>query len=757
MLKYILFLCSYLGIQESVFSQDFYNLKNVQEIKLYFKEFNWRDIMNDKALSDESYTLAQKVIVNGVTFEAVGAKFKGNSSFNFAYKKNPIHIELDFTKDQNYQGYKDIKLSNGVGDPSFIREALGFSILQNYTNAPRANFAKLWINDIYQGLYTNTEAVTKRFCNDHFSSSANNAFFKCTPPVFQPAENGSSLLYLGRDSGKYLSYYELKSNYGWKSLIDLCDTLNNHIQAVENILDVDHALWMLAFNSLFLNFDSYNGIFTQNYYLWRDDNAKFKSILWDLNLSFGVFPYIKDANGLILRDSLSQSKASLFLGLNEVNKPLISKLLSNARFSKMYIAHIRTMVNEILRTNAYRIQAEAMHDKIDNIILSDANTFYQFSDYKKNLYHSIKYKSGGLDEIMIFGVVGIMQMRLKYLDTLQIMQQVPPRIENLSQNNVYLNDTAWINARVGNFMQNGVMLGYRNMSTHSFTRVPMFDDGRHHDGLAQDGIFGYGLVLKNQLLQYYFWAENENAGIFSPERAEHEYHTIVSKIPQSSIVINELMASNSSSIQDPFGEYDDWIELYNPTSTTVDLSDWHITDNSANLTKWKIPNGNLLAPNSYLIIWADEDSSQNTKTSLHANFKLSTTGERLILINNNKAIEDEITFPAQKTNVAYARSPNGFGLFAFQEATFSQNNNSETTVQNQEPLKMEIYPNPTSFGEFNIKIKSNGLKHLEIFNALGEQVYKGEFLSEIRIETSSWIPGIYFIKCDQMSGSILLN
>lgn len=42
------------------FSQDFYNLKNVQEIKLYFKEFNWRDIMNDKALSDESYTLAQK-------------------------------------------------------------------------------------------------------------------------------------------------------------------------------------------------------------------------------------------------------------------------------------------------------------------------------------------------------------------------------------------------------------------------------------------------------------------------------------------------------------------------------------------------------------------------------------------------------------------------------------------------------------------------------------------------------------------------
>ncbi|MBK7226813.1 MAG: T9SS type A sorting domain-containing protein [Saprospiraceae bacterium] len=72
-------------------------------------------------------------------------------------------------------------------------------------------------------------------------------------------------------------------------------------------------------------------------------------------------------------------------------------------------------------------------------------------------------------------------------------------------------------------------------------------------------------------------------------------------------------------------------------------------------------------------------------------------------------------------------------------------------------MKMEIFPNPTTLGEFYIKINTNDLKHLEIFNTLGEIVYTGYFRSKTRIEASNWIPGIYFIKCDQMSGSLILN
>jgi len=64
--------------------------------------------------------------------------------------------------------------------PSFVREALSYEIARNYMPAGRANFAKLYINDEYWGLYTNVEAVNKDFLGNHFQST-DGAFFKCNP------------------------------------------------------------------------------------------------------------------------------------------------------------------------------------------------------------------------------------------------------------------------------------------------------------------------------------------------------------------------------------------------------------------------------------------------------------------------------------------------------------------------------------------------------------------------------------------------
>lgn len=54
------------------------------------------------------------------------------------------------------------------------------------------------------------------------------------------------------------------------------------------------------------------------------------------------------------------------------------------------------------------------------------------------------------------------------------------------------------------------------------------------------------------------------------------------------VVINELMASNDSTIFDEQGEYDDWLELYNTTSSNIDISGMHLTDDLSELTKWTI-------------------------------------------------------------------------------------------------------------------------------------------------------------------------
>ncbi len=736
----------------SLFGQDFYDINKIQEIKLYFTQSNWNSLLVTAAASTtEPYTFCQKVIINGVTFDSVGAKYKGNSSFNATRVKNPWHIELDNVKSQNYQGYKDIKLSNIFSDPSCVREALSYELMQPYTNLPRANYAKVWVNDVLIGLYTNTEAITKSFCKDHFPSSNNNIFVKGTPPALNGGSGGaSSLAYLGTDSSLYYKSYEVYSDYGWKQLIHLADTLNNKTADVEKILDVDHTLWMLAFNILFVNLDSYTGNFTQNYYLWRDDNGRFIPIIWDLNMSFGGFPGGTGAGGTL--DSLGMAKLSPFLHETNAAKPLISKLLTNDRFRKMYIAHLRTMNNEAFKTGKYRTRGEAMRTIIDAAVQGDPNNLSTYALFKTNFYYASTGGQGGPPGGGgggTPGIVSLVENKIKYLDTLAVMKAIPPVISNITSTpNVRLNDSVWVTAKVTGHTTNGVLIGYRLKNSQNFTRVTMFDDGLHKDGAANDGVFGYGFKLANSSIEYYIWAENANAGIFSPERAEHEYHSVNASLVASDIVINEFMASNISTVKDEFNQYDDWVELYNKGTQAVNIGGYYITDNPSNLTKWTFPANTTIPAGGYLIVWADEDSSQNSAGKYHANFKLSKSGEYLAILNNTGQLLDSLTFGAQIDDRSFSRIPNGTGNFVIKGSTFGKNNESPNATGDLENVgKIILAPNPTT-GTLNISTDGDPLSNLSVLNSIGQlmKAVKGIDSQEYILDLSDLSNGFYFIK-----------
>jgi spore coat protein CotH len=206
----------------------FYKIDAIQEIRVYFTYVNWSYRLDTAASSVyESFTVARQIKINGVTFDSIGAKYKGNSTFSSNRTKNPWHFELDHIKgNQNYQGIKDIKLSNIYYDPSFVREALSFDILKNYMHCPRANFARVYVNDTLIGLYTNTEAITKTFGQREFHSNNTNPFFKCNPPA-GIGGGTPNLAYINADSNSYMRIYEMKSGFGWKDLVALCDTLKN--------------------------------------------------------------------------------------------------------------------------------------------------------------------------------------------------------------------------------------------------------------------------------------------------------------------------------------------------------------------------------------------------------------------------------------------------------------------------------------------------------------------------------------------------
>ncbi|HCO94537.1 MAG TPA: hypothetical protein DIU00_11405, partial [Phycisphaerales bacterium] len=134
-----------------------------------------------------------------------------------------------------------------------------------------------------------------------------------------------------------------------------------------------------------------------------------------------------------------------------------------------------------------------------------------------------------------------------------------------------------------------------------------------------------------------------------------------------SLVINELMASNNTWIQDPQGQYDDWIEIYNYGVNPVNIGGMYLTDNLSAPTKWRIPANNpaatTIAAGDFLLIWADDDT---TDAGLHANFKLDAGGEQIALFDSDgNTLIDSITFPGQTTDISYGRYPDGSDYLRF--------------------------------------------------------------------------------------------
>jgi spore coat protein CotH len=175
-----------------------------------------------------------------------------------------------------------------------IREVMGYDILQQLYALPHRQILRRFMSMAsYWGLYSNAENINKDFCNNHFYSSSG-TFFKCNPiGIPGPTTKSNLKTIVGVDSTGYFPRYELKSNTGWNELVDLCEVVTTNTPALDANLDMDRAIWMLAFNNLMVNLDSYSGVFAQNYYLYKDQTGHFNPIIWDLNMSFGGFPFLQ--------------------------------------------------------------------------------------------------------------------------------------------------------------------------------------------------------------------------------------------------------------------------------------------------------------------------------------------------------------------------------------------------------------------------------------------------------------------------------
>lgn len=728
----------------SAAQSSFYARDTIQIIDITFAQSNWDYLLDTAKNGSDGYILATQVVINGIVYDSVGVKYKGNSTYDSSRTKNPLHIKLDYIHgNADYQGFEDIKLGSGFADPSCIREVLSYDILSNYMDAPRCNFARVTINGAYYGLFSNAESIDKNFLSLHYYSQ-DNTFFKCNPSNVLSGQV-PNLLYLGQDSANYYSRYEIKSTYSWKELIALCDTLANNPASLDSVLDIDRAIWMLAFNNALVNLDSYSGAFAQNYYLYRDGNGRFVPIIWDLNMCFGGFTNTGTAN---LTVSGMQQMTPL-LHSTYGARPLIQKILADTTYSRMYIAHMRTIMSEFISNGSYLTSAQNLQALVDSSVQAETAPLYPYTSFQQNLNNTA---SG------IVGLSTLMAARDTYLSGTSQFTAVPPAISGVAANPSLpaLSTSVYITATVTGGTQ--VWLGYRDQIYKRFYRTPMFDDGLHQDGAAGDNVYGAAITATSAMMQYYIYAQNSNAGMFSPARAEHEYYSLLVAATTANVgevVINEFLASNQNDAVNEAGNHEDWIELYNRTAAPLSLSGLYLTDDATTPLKFPMPDV-IIPAYSYLIVWADGNAS--TSSYVHCNFKLSAGGELIWLSTANGTIIDSVSFGIQTTDVSLGRCPNGTGSFiTFSPSTFNALNvcPAGITESTASALTLTAYPNPASQSVTFITNHPQA-ERLQLYDATGKLI-SDEFFSndKVYLEVSSLSAGIYFCRTLSSNGTPL--
>lgn len=718
-------------------AQGLYDISNITLIELQFDDPNWDATMDTYYENGLDERLIGSCTINGQLYDSVGVAFKGNSTYSPTNLKNPLNIKLNHVLEQKYQGYSSLKLSNGSKDPSFVREVLSYEIGRQYMDMPLANYAKVMINGSYYGLFSSAESINSDYHERRLYCDDDNTRIKCNPAsVF---DGGSSLEYLGTDSSDYFDFYELKSDFGWNDLVDFTYALQTDLPNIETQLDVDRVLWMLAFNSVLVNLDSYTGPFKQNYYMIKDDNDRFLPIIWDLNQSIGSFSMLGD--GPPGPGSITDLiEMDLFLREDDPSFPLIYKLFSVPRYRKMYVAHVKTMLAENFSDGSYYSRAEDLQDIIAAEVGAEPNGFYSTTQFNNNLDNTVT--GGGGPGGGVYGLSELMDPRVSYLEGLPEWSYVAPTISAVTQYPTVVPAYTTVTITAVILDASYAYLGYRNDWQDAFEKMEMFDDGLHGDGAAGDLVYGVSIPLTTKDIQYYIYADNANAGKFSPERAEHEFYNLMIN---SNVVINEIMPANVLTIADQDGEFDDWIELYNTTASAIDLSGYYLSDRpNANPLMWQIPEGTSIEPNGYLIIWADEDTAQ---TGLHANFKLSSSGESVAFSDPSGFQISRVKMPEMDESTTYGRYPNATGPFMRMFPTFAAENSfTALSIKEEKAVTMEVllYPNPAKT-EFTVQFLADAPQEVMVYDLQGQCVYVNAISSNTPIDISSWSNGLYLV------------
>jgi hypothetical protein len=412
----------------------------------------------------------------------------------------------------------------------------------------------------------------------------------------------------------------------------------------------------------------------------------------------------------------------------------------------MYLAHLHTILTENFANNSYYTTAQSIQPIINAAVQADPNKFYTYAQYQSNLTTDV---GSGMNSAP--GITNLMNGRNAFLSALPDFTNTKPTITNVapSDTSPTINSKIFISANVINTNTNSVYMGYRDNNENKFTKILMYDDGTHGDGAAGDNVYGALMDVNSVTIQYYIYAENNNVGMFSPVRAEHEFYSItVNTTISIDILMNEIYTRGTT--VDP-----DWIEIFNSSASSTDISGYKIYDSggqSGTKPKKEFPTGTIIPSNGFLVILTDDTSSSG--------FGLSSSGEKVWLENTTGLIVDSVTFPLLTVDQSYGRIPDGSVWQILDTITRGISNTSPTGIKDESFSLTEYklnqnYPNPFNPAttiSFQLPITSQVT--LKVYDLIGKEVVtlvdemKNAGNYQVNFDATQFASGMYFYRLE---------
>jgi spore coat protein CotH len=708
-------LCLIFSASIAAFADDaaaFFDDSAVRDVRLYFDDPNWYNTLAAGHRTAEDPYYPCRFQSGSITLAKIGCRFKGNSSFQRNGLKKPFKLDFnEFDENARFMGLKKLNLNNFDLSPDFMREKLLHDMAGKYVTALRSVYVRLYVNDNFYGLYLAVEQPDKTMMESRFGNDEDGNLYEAEEGA--GAGRTADLSWLGEDPALYRNIYLLETNEeanDYSGLIEFINVLNNTAASelpskIEPIVDVENWLTWMGINNIVVNLDSYIGVAAEYYLYDRSKDGKFIHIQWDHNESFGITgdgtprlatPTTTDPFYLPAGGAGGGPRPPGGGGTATPSRPLLTKLWAVDAYKRLYLQSLARVLRGTFNPTAMEARIEQLAALIREHVNADPNKAYTAAQFETNLSGTV----GSIPGLREF-ISGRYAFLRSYLDGQT--QPADIRLNELAAvNNGGIRDSAgdadpWVeihNLGPGTITLNGY---YLSDDSSNPTKWPLpaltLADGEHVilwlDGETSEGddhasfrlqanggnlyLFStvagtapidgvtYPAVGAGQSLMRVGWFGSEWAVTNTPSAGTSNATAPIAPVQAGTgqLKINELMADNKSTLEDPNepGAFEDWFEIYNPGTVEVDMTGMYLTDDASNPTKYRIPAGVRVPARGYVVFWADNDTAQG---AVHTNFALSAEGERIHLYQpDGVTLIDSVTFGAQQADISFGRSPDG--------------------------------------------------------------------------------------------------